>query len=117
MKETRVYILKKMVGQEPKKRIATTERKPSQESGKGEVCEAVGVSIGRLSRIAHFVLDGEVIDETGLTGRYDFDLKWDSNQPTSIVAAIREQLGLELVVQQRKLDHLAVDSITETKTW
>jgi|SRR5580658_4420675 uncharacterized protein (TIGR03435 family) len=117
MKETRVYILRKVVGQEPKLRLATTEGESSQETRKGELLEAVGVSIGRLARIAHFVLDGEVIDETGLTGRYDFDLKWDSNQPTSIVAAIREQLGLELVVQQRKLDHLVVDSIAETKTW
>jgi len=117
MKETRVYILKKVVGQEPKLRLATTEGESSQETRKGELLEAVGVSVGRLARIAHLVLDGEVIDETGLTGRYDFDLKWDSNQPTSIVAAIREQLGLELVVQQRKLDHLVVDSIAETKTW
>ncbi len=97
-------------------RLATTEGESSQGTQKGEL-EAVSVSIGRLARIAQFVLDIEVFDETGLTGRYDFDLKWDPNQPTSIVAAIREQLGLELVVQQRKLDHLVVDSIAETKTW
>ncbi len=95
-------------------RLATTEGESSQGTQKGEL-EAVSVSIGRLARIAQFVLDIEVFDETGLIGR--FDLKWDPNQPTSIVAAIREQLGLELVVQQRKLDHLVVDSIAETKTW
>lgn len=116
MKETRVYILEKAAGQEPKLRLATTEGESSQGSRKGEL-EAVGVSIGTLARIAHFALDSEVFDETGLTGRYDFDLKWDPNQPTSIVAAMREQLGLELVVQQRKLEHLVLDSVQETKTW
>jgi len=116
MKETRIYILRKLAGQEPKLRLATTEGESSPGTRKGEV-EAVGVSIGRLARIAHFVLDSEVFDETGLTGRYDFDLKWDVQQPTSLVAAIRDQLGLELAIEHRKLDHLVVDSIEETKTW
>jgi uncharacterized protein (TIGR03435 family) len=57
------------------------------------------------------------LDETGLTGNYAFDLKWDPNQPASFIAAIRDQLGLELAPEQRKLNHLIVDSIEETKTW
>jgi len=41
---------------------------------------------------------------TGLTGHYDFDLKWDASQPRSLIAAIRNQLGLALVAEHRKLD-------------
>lgn len=31
--------------------------------------------------------------------------------------AIREQLGLGLAIEHKKLNHLVVDSIVETKTW
>jgi cytochrome c biogenesis protein CcmG/thiol:disulfide interchange protein DsbE len=116
-KETRVYILKQVDGEKPKLRVATTQGGTSNWDGrKGEV-EAIGTPIGRVAQIAHDLLDSEVIDETGLTGRYDFELKWNGKQPASIVVAIREQLGLELVEEHRKLEHLVVDSIEETKTW
>jgi uncharacterized protein (TIGR03435 family) len=117
MKETSVYILRKMNGQQPKLRLATTTGRSSHwNPQKGEI-EATGVSIGRLADIAHFVLNREVFDETGLTGRYDFDLKWDGNQPSSLIVSIREQLGLELLKEPRKLEHLVVDSIKEARTW
>jgi uncharacterized protein (TIGR03435 family) len=117
MKETPVYVLRKAEGQEPKLRLATTKGKSSRWTpGKGEV-EAMGASVGTVTHVAQFVLGDEVLDETGLTDRYDFDLKWDGKQPNSIIAAIRDQLGLELAIEHRKLDHLVVDSIEETRTW
>jgi len=117
MKETPVYILRKLNGQQPKLRLATMKGKSSYKiPGKGEL-EAMGASVGRITQVAQSVLGDEVLDESGLTDRYDFELKWDANQPSSIVAAIRDQLGLGLATEQRKLDHLVVDSIAETKTW
>jgi uncharacterized protein (TIGR03435 family) len=116
-KETRVYVLRKLDGQEPKLRPASTQGKSSHWiPGKGEA-EAMGASVGVITNVVQFVLREEVLDETGLTDRYDFDLKWDANQPTSLINAIREQLGLELVAGRRNLEHLVVDSIEEPKTW
>jgi uncharacterized protein (TIGR03435 family) len=116
-KETSVYILRQINGEQPKLQVAATQGGTSPWDGqKGEI-EAIGTPIGRVAQVAHDLLDSEVIDETGLTGRYDFDLKWDGKHPASIIAAIREQLGLELVEGHRKLEHLVVDSIEETKTW
>lgn len=117
MKETRVYVLRKMDGQPPKLRPASTQEKSLHWiPGKGEA-EAIGTSVGVIAHVAQEVLGEELLDETGLTDRYDFDLKWDANQPTSIINAIRDQLGLELVAEHRNLEHLVVDSIEETKTW
>lgn len=62
-------------------------------------------------------LSSEILDKTGLTGRYDFDVKWNGQQPTSIMVGIRDQLGLELVIERRNLKHLVVDFAEETKTW
>jgi uncharacterized protein (TIGR03435 family) len=116
-KEASVYILRKRTGEQPKVQAATSKEGTSHwDAQKGEL-QAMGMSIERIAQVAHSVLDSEVINETGLTGRYDFDLKWDGKLPASIIAAIREQLGLELVEGHRKLEHLVVDSIEETKTW
>jgi uncharacterized protein (TIGR03435 family) len=73
--------------------------------------------MSRLTQVVQEVLSKDVLDETGLTGIYDYHLKWDGKQSMSIVSALREQLGLELVEQQRQEEHLVVDSAQEPKTW
>ena len=50
-----------------------------------------------------------VIDETALTGRYDFTLQWDRNQPESILDAVRNQLGLTVVSGRRPVEFLIVE--------
>lgn len=60
-----------------------------------------------------------VIDKTGLTGRYDFELHWmPDNTPAdsplaggpSIFTAVQEQLGLKLEPSTAPLDVLVIDS-------
>lgn len=117
MKQTPVYILKKLDGQQPKMRIATKESRSGYwNPRKGEV-ERMGSSIGIIAKLAQLVLGKETLDETGLSDHYDFQLKWDSTQPSSLVEAVRNQLGLELTTEERKLVHLVVDSAKEPKTW
>jgi bla regulator protein blaR1 len=65
-----------------------------------------------------FYLDRPVLDETGLTGRYDFTLKWtyddtrveDSQAPPSLPTALREELGLEMKAGTGPAEVLVVDS-------
>jgi uncharacterized protein (TIGR03435 family) len=59
-------------------------------------------------------LDREVLDETGLTGTYDFKLEWaanplpDSNEP-GLFTAVQEQLGLKLESQKAPIGILVID--------
>ena len=116
-KPTRVYILSRLDGREPKLRVTNSEGKSAywlRDKGRAEL---TGASVESIVRIAQFVLGKQVVDETQLTGRYDFDLKYDPEHPATFAQAIRDQLGLELAEGQRDLVHLVVDSATEPKTW
>ena len=74
------------------------------------------------------VLDRPVVDQTGLTGRYDFTLKWtpdetqfsgmgirvppptgDASAAPGLFTAIQEQLGLKFEATKAPVDVLVVD--------
>lgn len=63
---------------------------------------AQGVSLQTLARILSFAMDEPVLDATGVTGLYDFDIHLsrpdqpDSDQP-SLFTALRQQYGLRLI--------------------
>jgi uncharacterized protein (TIGR03435 family) len=79
-----------------------------------------------MSQFAQFLqrLGRPVIDKTGLTGRYDFDLAFapmgsstgdvppDPARPT-IFIALEEQLGLKLQSTKGPLDVIVIDSIEQ----
>jgi uncharacterized protein (TIGR03435 family) len=83
-----------------------------------------GVQLTELARGLSAILQGAVIDRTGLAGRFDFNLAWTPDTPiwqgvpvpvdpgsSSIFPAIREQLGLKLAYRKGRLDVLVVDSV------
>ncbi len=62
-------------------------------------------------------------DATGLTGKYDFTLKWlpnslrpDADLGLSLEAALPEQLGLTLRHTKGQVEVLVVDHIEKTPT-
>jgi uncharacterized protein (TIGR03435 family) len=116
-RETSVYVLKKLPGVNTKLQVSSTSVTNSRPWGSIGEFDAVGVRLKTLAGMAGIVLASEVFDETGLQERYDFELKWNHKDPRSIIPAIREQLGLELAAQQRKLEHMVVESAEEPKTW
>jgi uncharacterized protein (TIGR03435 family) len=77
------------------------------------------------SLLQRAILDRPVVDKTGLTARYDFDLEWapdetqfggdvptpSSDTPASpLFSAIQEQLGLRLVATRGPVDALIIDT-------
>jgi uncharacterized protein (TIGR03435 family) len=87
-----------------------------------------------LSNFTHLmqssVLDRPVVDQTGLTGRFDFTLNWtpDESQfggmglkvpppsdkadaPPPLFTAIQEQLGLKLVPTKAMVDVMVIDKV------
>ena len=76
------------------------------------------------------VLDRPVVDQTGLSGRFDFELKWtpdetqfggfgvrvpppagDAAAPPDLYTAIQEQLGLRLQSTKAPVDVLVIDRV------
>jgi len=78
------------------------------------------VTLASLSDFLSGALRHPVTDKTGLTGKYDFTLKWipDNTPPdsanagdTSIFTAVREQLGLRLEPSKGPITTLVIDRI------
>jgi uncharacterized protein (TIGR03435 family) len=85
--------------------------------GKGHMW-ATKFDMELLARYLGGELGFPVIDQTGLTGVYDFELVWnpDENKPgadvdssPSMVSAIRDQLGLELKRGRGQVETVVVD--------
>ena len=60
-------------------------------------------------------LDRPVFDDTGLSGAYDFTLKWavdesDLTRP-SLFAALQDQLGLRLDSKKWPVDVIVIDRV------
>ncbi len=88
----------------------------NQMIGKGGDMHDVALLLGS-------VLQKTVVDKTGLTGRYDFTLRWaaeqlslvpgtptaDAEKSPSLFTALREQLGLRLTSTRGPLEVLVID--------
>ncbi len=82
------------------------------------------VPVRTLANQLAYAVNRTVTDKTGLTGKYDIDLKWtpeerlatvadngSDDQPGSIFTAVREQLGLRLVSTRGPVETLVVDHV------
>jgi uncharacterized protein (TIGR03435 family) len=68
-----------------------------------------------------YVTDRPVVDQTGISGKYDLSLVWtpdgkvtstdDPNAPPGLFTAIQEQLGLKLEATKAQVDVLVVDHV------
>jgi len=102
--------------------------------GNGGPLTGQGIPISNLVRFLSRQLGRKVIDKTGLTGNYDFTLKWapDQNVPTfigpgggpapadsappdssgpSLFTAVQEQLGLKLESQKGPVETIVIDHV------
>ena len=51
-----------------------------------------------------------VIDETGLSGQYDWELPYQPGDPSVLIAALRKELGLEAERSRRQIQVLVVEN-------
>jgi len=75
-------------------------------------------SMDNLSSLLSDSLNRIVINETGLTGTYSFTLNWKrfdesgaDNYEPSLVAALRDQLGLKLIKKKSMVEVLMIDHV------
>ena len=84
------------------------------------VTQRRGCTVASLTDLLLYNTGRTVIDKTGLTGHYDFELHWTPEDATpaqalqysgpSIFTAVQEQLGLKLEPATDPLDILVIDS-------
>jgi uncharacterized protein (TIGR03435 family) len=82
-------------------------------------------SLAEFAQLLSMQLSKKVVDKTGLTGQYDFNLHWsqaaadsdasDSAGGPSLSTAIQDQLGLKLVPQEGPVDVLVVDHVEKAE--
>lgn len=77
---------------------------------------AASATMDQLAGNVGFHLDRPVIDETGLTGTYSIQLRWDSTDDTSIILAIEHDLGLKLEKRKIPYEMFVVDHVALTPT-
>jgi uncharacterized protein (TIGR03435 family) len=103
-----------------------TQADPKETSNAGS-SGGVGVRILKFRNISmpdlalnlNFYEDRPVIDQTSLTGRYDFTLKWtydisregDPDAPPSLFTAIKEQLGLRMDAVKGPAEVFVIDRV------
>ena len=80
-----------------------------------------GLPMASVANQLSYVLQATVVDKTGLTGDFDFELKWTSDDAgpasadtssepnVSIFTAVQEQLGLKLQATKGPVDTLVID--------
>jgi len=84
-------------------------------------------NLSRLTVLLSNQVGRPVLDKTGLTGKYDFELDFTANLPAaptetpsepglSVADALQRQLGLRLVANKAKLDVLIIDKAEKIPT-
>jgi len=105
-REIEAYVLAQLPGQSHKL------QKPGPESASvGGDQDSVLVTNSDLSALLGFIDDGTgvpVVDETRLKGKYTYDLKAPKKDYDSLRKAVREQLGLDLRKERRKLTVMVI---------
>jgi uncharacterized protein (TIGR03435 family) len=70
-----------------------------------------GASMERLAAALQSILDKPVIDETGISGRYNLRFAWGAHRVTSVTSVIHDRFGLQLAAGKRDMEALIIDSV------
>lgn len=65
----------------------------------------------RLAAALQSILGRPVLDETGITGKYNLEFGWGEDRVATLTAALEDRFGLRLSPETRDLEALIVDSV------
>jgi uncharacterized protein (TIGR03435 family) len=94
---------------------------PRDEGGGGIIRtdQFTNTSMADLALMLLLDVDRPIVDQTGLHGRFDFQLKWsrdeastvDLNAPPGLFTAMQEQIGLKLEPTRAPADVMVIDKV------
>jgi len=70
-----------------------------------------GCTIDSLAANLEPILKIPVLNQTGLAGNFDIDLKWDDRNPEGLKQTVLDTLGLELVPGRVPVEMLVVEKV------
>ena len=108
-KDTEVLILKAPQGKPEALRETSTPGKSLWTSQNQEV-HIVGHPVSVLASVVQATVHKNVIDETGIQGKYDFDFTIDTKNPNSVLDVVRKY-GFAIEVDTRPLEFLVLSNI------
>jgi uncharacterized protein (TIGR03435 family) len=113
-------------GSQTKIQQCRSVRYPSSELGRG-IIRAINVGMSDLAHIfQEALLDRPVVDRTGISGKFDFTLRWTPSEfehgqrppeqrrpddPPPFFEAIQEQLGLKLQSARSTVEVIVIDRV------
>jgi uncharacterized protein (TIGR03435 family) len=106
-RETDVLVIKAPEGKSVTLTTTASTGGSMTSMGNGQL-KVIGGPIESLAHLLSGAVHKPVIDETGLPGKYDIILKYDSKAPESAMDAVREQLGLTIEPARRPVEFLIV---------
>ncbi len=120
MKELPVYAIKVAKGGAKLKESNISDPKKGSMSFSNDRFGGTNVPLRLLPLLLMPQVKRPVLDQTGLTGRYDIELKWtpdddtgerSADAPPGLFTAIQEQLGLKLEVTKGPVRVLVIDHV------
>lgn len=111
-------ILKLMVAKGgPKLKVSPADARSGSTMSKGYI-DGDAASMQTFAFDLSNEIDQQVVDETGLSGTYDFELRWtpddrqgEPDAGPSVFTALGEQLGLKLVSGKGAVEVIVIDRI------
>jgi uncharacterized protein (TIGR03435 family) len=107
----------------PKLKAAADPNAEADQDGEGHGTETTQIytsaTMKDFAMGMNFFMDRPVVDQTGLTGKYDFRVRYtydevratDPNAPPGMFTAIQDQLGLKLQPVKTATDVLVIDHV------
>jgi uncharacterized protein (TIGR03435 family) len=108
-----VYVMTAPHGASPAMKVRPAPTSGSISSGvtiTADSISATNAAMEDISRMLEQHLQRTILDETGLTGRYDFDIKGIARGDDGFRSALRDQLGLDLTPARREIEMIVVTS-------
>jgi uncharacterized protein (TIGR03435 family) len=123
-RELSVYAIQIAKGGPKLTPAANPDAEPDQEASSHGTEVTVTITSGSMADFIlgmQFFLDRPLVDQTGLTGRYDFKLRYtydesrapDPDAPPGKFTAIQEQLGLKLDAVKATTDVFVIDHVEQ----
>jgi uncharacterized protein (TIGR03435 family) len=108
MQEKDVFVLRVIDGQTPKLTVAAKDEARELRFMRGRGLSRRQGIVALTEFLSDFVLNAIVIDETKLTGEYDWDLPYKHGKPEATLPQLKD-MGLEVVKAKRKVNILVVE--------